>query len=139
MMSDRRCFGSAVDLSGRYRPLRYRGGEGVWLALVVAEMGEVGEVEMVVWAAHRRARFEVDGRRLQHAAVDGSLRRHALTVLYRLRVGDRVLGVGGRVGDVHIGVRGLASGIGAGDRDGVTRDGGDRAESGRLAGRLAGR
>lgn len=32
--------------------------------LVVAKMGEVGKVEMVVRAAHRRARFEVDGHRL---------------------------------------------------------------------------
>lgn len=87
----------------------------------------VGEVEMVVPAAHRRARLQVDRRRLQCAAAIGSLGRQALTLLDRLSVSNCVLHVGGRIDDRHVGVRGLAAGIGAGDGDGVTRNGADRA------------
>jgi hypothetical protein len=97
---------------------------GVWTSRVLALMAMVRprKVEVVVRATHRWARFEVDGRRVQHTSVFDSLRRHALTILDRLRIRNRVLVIGGRVDDVHSGVRGLAGGIDAVDGDGIARN-----------------
>ena len=77
---------------------------------------------MVVRATHRRTRFEVDGRSVQHTAVLGSLCRHALTILDRLGISNGVLGVGGRVDDGNGAMRCFAGQINGVDLDGVARD-----------------